>query len=98
MGRYLRDKKDRRSGLDLFTPEEEEVLLTTALKDAPRYYCLLLCALRTGLRIAIKITVDTYGYLIPGANKAAVDRLDVTGRNPTATESGPTKDDASVSF
>jgi integrase len=25
---------------------------------------------------SIKITVDTYGHLIPGANKAAVDRLD----------------------
>jgi len=34
---------------------------------------------------SIKVTVDTYGHLIPGANKAAVDRLDVTGRNPRAT-------------
>jgi integrase len=30
---------------------------------------------------SIKITVDTYGHLIPGANKAAVDRLDATPRN-----------------
>jgi integrase len=35
---------------------------------------------------SIKITVDTYGHLIPGANKAAVDRLDdATGRNLHAT-------------
>ena len=34
---------------------------------------------------SIKITVDTYGHLIPGSNKAAVDRLDTTGRNPRAT-------------
>lgn len=35
---------------------------------------------------SIKITVDRYGHLIPGANKAAVDRLDdATGRNLYAT-------------
>ncbi len=34
---------------------------------------------------SIRVTVDIYGHLIPGANKAAVDRLDVTGRNPRAT-------------
>jgi hypothetical protein len=34
----------------------------------------------------ITITVDTYGHLIPGTNKAAVDRLDdATRRNPGAT-------------
>ena len=232
MGRYLKDKKDRRAGLDLFTPQEEEVLLTATLKHVPRHYCLLLCALRTGLRIgelfglqwddldfggrfievrrtlkdgrqvfppkngrmrrvdmslqlaeelkrqrvqqsrealakgwgrvpwvftdsqgnplrknnfgrrvfrnllrmaglrpirfhalrhtfasrllqnrespvyvkdqlghsSIKITVDTYGHLIPGANKAAVDRLDVTGRNPAATEDGNAKSGTSVSI
>jgi hypothetical protein len=33
-------------------------------------------------RHSIRIPVDTYGHLIPGANKAAVDRLDdATGRN-----------------
>jgi hypothetical protein len=32
------------------------------------------------------VTVDIYGHLIPGANRAAVDRLDgATGRNPAAT-------------
>lgn len=37
---------------------------------------------------SIKITVDTYGHLIPGANRAAVDRLDdATGRNLYATNS-----------
>ncbi len=39
---------------------------------------------------SIKVTVDTYGHLIPGANKAAVDRLDpiltATKRNLYATE------------
>jgi hypothetical protein len=35
----------------------------------------------------MKITVDVYGHLIPGTNKAAVDRLDeATGRNPHATD------------
>jgi integrase len=35
---------------------------------------------------SIKITVDIYGHLVPGANKAAVDRLDdATGRNLYAT-------------
>lgn len=40
---------------------------------------------------SIKITVDTYGHLVPGGNKAAVDRLDqletATLRNPDATSS-----------
>jgi integrase len=35
---------------------------------------------------SIKITIDTYGHLAPGGNKAAVDRLeDATIRNPDAT-------------
>jgi hypothetical protein len=38
------------------------------------------------------VTVDTYGHLVPGGNKAAVDRLDdapiATTRNPDATSSG----------
>ena len=38
---------------------------------------------------SIKITVDTYGHLMPGGNKAAVDRLDglenAMFRNPGAT-------------
>ena len=41
--------------------------------------------------IPIKITVDVYGHLVPGGNKAAVDRLDgleaVAVRNPDATSS-----------
>jgi integrase len=37
---------------------------------------------------SIKITVDIYGHLVPGANKAAVDRLDDTSvRNPHETAS-----------
>ncbi len=38
---------------------------------------------------SVKIAVDTDGHLISGANKAAVDRLDVaTGRNLCATSNG----------
>ena len=44
---------------------------------------------------SIQLTVDTYGHLIPGANKAAVDRLDdaecispATNRRATEAESG----------
>ena len=39
---------------------------------------------------SIQLTVDTYGHLVPGANRQAVDRLDdvpdATIRNPAATE------------
>jgi integrase len=36
---------------------------------------------------SIQLTVDTYGHLIPGANRGAVNRLDdATIRNPAATE------------
>ena len=36
---------------------------------------------------SIQITMDTYGHLIPGANRGAVDRLDdATGCNPDATD------------
>ncbi len=34
---------------------------------------------------SINVTVDIYGHLVPGSNRAAVDRLDTTGRNPRAT-------------
>jgi hypothetical protein len=35
---------------------------------------------------SIKMTVDVYGHLVPGAHKAAVDRLDdATGRDLYAT-------------
>jgi integrase len=35
---------------------------------------------------SIQLTVDTYGHLIPGTNRQAVDRLDdAPGRNPDAT-------------
>ena len=40
---------------------------------------------------SITITVDTYGHLVPGGNKAAVDQLDgletTTIRNPDAIAS-----------
>ncbi len=37
---------------------------------------------------SIQVTVDTYGHLIPGANKAAVDRLDSVQPNATYTQPG----------
>jgi integrase len=36
---------------------------------------------------SISLTVDTYGHLLPGANKAAVDRLD--GATNACNQSGP---------
>ena len=42
---------------------------------------------------SIRVPVDTYGHLVPGGNRAAVDRLDdpksATTRNPGATERRP---------
>jgi len=37
---------------------------------------------------SIKITVDTYGHLIPGGNRAAVDKLDqrITMRSEEAAK------------
>jgi hypothetical protein len=40
----------------------------------------------TGRHSSIVITVDVYGHLVPGSNRAAVDRLDEKPiRNPGAT-------------
>jgi hypothetical protein len=38
---------------------------------------------------SIQITVDTYGRLIPGANRGAVDRLDDIPTQPAATRAQP---------
>ena len=38
---------------------------------------------------SIQITVDTYGHLIPGANRAAVDGLDDAPAHPNATQAQP---------
>ena len=39
---------------------------------------------------SVQLTVDTYGHLVPGANRQAADMLDdapeTTIRNPAATE------------
>jgi len=35
---------------------------------------------------SIQVTADIYGHLIPGSNKAAVDRLDAPIRIPAASE------------
>jgi Phage integrase family len=47
---------------------------------------------------SIQITVDTYGHLIPGANRAAVDRLDDAPVQLSATQAQPEPfdDDASL--
>jgi hypothetical protein len=37
---------------------------------------------------SIQITVDTYGHLVPGGNRAAVDRLDAETQ-PNATQAQP---------
>ena len=41
-------------------------------------------------KTSASLTVDTYGHLVPGANRKAVDRLDdegdMSGRNPGATD------------
>jgi integrase len=46
---------------------------------------------------SIKVTADIYGHLIPGANKAAVDRLDDPIRNPGATEADAPSEEIAVS-
>ena len=38
---------------------------------------------------SIAITVDTHGHLIPGANRAAVDKLDDVPVQPSATPAQP---------
>ena len=43
---------------------------------------------------SIQITVDTYGHLIPGANRAAVDRLDDVPAQLSATLAQPEPYDA----
>ena len=42
---------------------------------------------------SIQITVDTYGHLIPGANRGAVNRLDdEDAAQPSATQAQPEPD------
>jgi integrase len=72
-------------------------LRTIRIHDLRHTYASLLIAQGEGLAYvrdqmghhSIKVTVDTYGHLVPGGNKAAVDRLDepsdATIRNPAAT-------------
>ncbi len=51
IGKYLKDKRGARATIEFLTPDEERVLLEAARVHFPRYYCVFLCALRTGLRI-----------------------------------------------
>ena len=43
---------------------------------------------------SVQITVDTYGHLIPGANRGAVDRLDDGWTQPDATQAHPQPDES----
>jgi len=40
---------------------------------------------------SIQLTVDTYGHLVPGANRQAVDRLDDESEATERTPAQPTK-------
>src|SRR5215470_2208357 len=69
MGRYLKAKVDPRSRIDPLLSEEERTLLETARTEFPRYYPLILCALRTGMRLGELIglqwgDVDFEGHFI----------------------------------
>jgi hypothetical protein len=45
---------------------------------------------------SIQLTVDTYGHLITGANRAAVDRLDDVLTQPSASQTHPEPEGASA--
>jgi integrase len=45
---------------------------------------------------SIQLTVDTYGHLIPGANRAAVDRLDDAPTHLSGSQADPEPEDASA--
>jgi len=45
---------------------------------------------------SIRLTVDTYGHLIPGANRAAVDRLEDTPTPASASQTHPQPFDAAT--
>jgi len=51
IGRFLRDRSDPALRIDPLTAEEEARLLGTARHSYPRHFSLLLCALRTGMRL-----------------------------------------------
>ena len=51
IGRFLRDRSDPAHRIDPLTAEEEARLLGTARHSYPRHFSLLLCALRTGMRL-----------------------------------------------
>ena len=50
MGRYLRQGDEPKAAIQPLTREEAALLLSTAGVHFPRFYALLLCALRTGMR------------------------------------------------
>jgi integrase len=51
IGRFLRDRGDLRRRTDPLTGEEEALVLAAAREHYPRHFPMLLCALRTGMRL-----------------------------------------------
>jgi integrase len=51
IGRFLRRTKARRADVNPLTRDEVACLLQAAQQHTPRYYPLLLCAVRTGMRV-----------------------------------------------
>jgi integrase len=95
----------KKEKIEIFAPGTLSFLLTTAELKTPEIYPQILLLARNSLtgqngenllyncnqlgHSSIRITVDTYGHLIPSANKAAVDRLEeglTTRRNLYATK------------
>jgi integrase len=51
IGRFLRDRGDLRRRIDPLTGEEEALVLAAAREHYPRHFPMILCALRTGMRL-----------------------------------------------
>jgi integrase len=69
LGRFLRPTKDRRADVNPLTRDEVSCLLDAAQQHAPRYYPVLLCAVRTGMRMSELLglqwgDLDFYGRVI----------------------------------
>jgi integrase len=99
--RVFLTERDARIDLDHFRRRVFHLCLEKAglrhlrIHDLRHTYASLLIAQKESLAYirdqlghgSIKITVDTYGHLVPGSNRAAVDQLDDAQpiRNPGAT-------------